>query len=182
MISRKSDRELNKAEDEEADKEGEKEKEIFSDKDAITSNEENEKLCSLKEREVDRVWRNIWPHLNCYLLPVDDYTRWFLMDEVRTYLCMFLPPFFSLFLLLFFLLSSLQSSLLLPSSIVQSVFILFFLLPNSLHFPYLFSLLFFLLFSHLLLSHSFPFPHTHSLISYLRLHLGYVCLNVLCMT
>lgn len=33
-------------------------------------------------RVVDRVWRAMWRHLNCYLLPVDDYTRWFLMDEV----------------------------------------------------------------------------------------------------
>ena len=31
---------------------------------------------------VDRVWRAMWRHLNCYVLPVDDYTRWFLMDEV----------------------------------------------------------------------------------------------------
>lgn len=30
----------------------------------------------------DSVWRAMWRHLNCYLLPVDDYTRWFLMDEV----------------------------------------------------------------------------------------------------
>lgn len=33
-------------------------------------------------RFVDRVWRAMWRHLNCYVLPVDDYTRWFLMDEV----------------------------------------------------------------------------------------------------
>ena len=32
---------------------------------------------------VDAVWRAMWPHLCCYLLPIDDYTRWFLMDEVR---------------------------------------------------------------------------------------------------
>eukprot|EP00596_Hydrurales_sp_CCMP1899_P003589 CAMPEP_0119053678 /NCGR_PEP_ID=MMETSP1177-20130426/74576_1 /TAXON_ID=2985 /ORGANISM="Ochromonas sp, Strain CCMP1899" /LENGTH=801 /DNA_ID=CAMNT_0007033687 /DNA_START=197 /DNA_END=2600 /DNA_ORIENTATION=+ len=31
---------------------------------------------------VDKLWQVIWGHLCCYLLPVDDYTRWFLMDEV----------------------------------------------------------------------------------------------------
>ena len=32
---------------------------------------------------VNRIWDNIWPHCNCYpLSQSDDYTRWFLMDEV----------------------------------------------------------------------------------------------------
>jgi hypothetical protein len=31
---------------------------------------------------VDKLWQVVWKHLCCYLLPVDDYTRWFLMDEV----------------------------------------------------------------------------------------------------
>lgn len=34
---------------------------------------------------VDAVWRAVWPHLCCYLLPIDDYTRWFLMDEVQRF-------------------------------------------------------------------------------------------------
>lgn len=33
---------------------------------------------------VDLVWRSMWPHMNCYALPGDDYTRWYLMDEVGT--------------------------------------------------------------------------------------------------
>ena len=113
MISRNSDREHSKGEDEEA--EGVREKEKDSDKDAITSKVDNERLCSLEERKVDRVWRDIWPHLNCYLLPVDDYTRWFLMDEVRT----------CLFLLLYFLLCSRHFSFLL-------LFNLFFFPPSYL--------------------------------------------------
>lgn len=34
--------------------------------------------------DVDLVWSSMWPHLNCYALPGDDYTRWYLMDEVGT--------------------------------------------------------------------------------------------------
>lgn len=33
---------------------------------------------------VDRVWKAMWPHLNCYNVPGDEYTRWYMMDEVGT--------------------------------------------------------------------------------------------------
>ena len=94
MINCKSNKEHSEADKEEAVDENENE--VSSDKDTITSNADSERLCSLEESKVDRIWRSIWPHLNCYLLPVDDYTRWFLMDEVHT--CpFFLLSFFSTF-------------------------------------------------------------------------------------
>ena len=52
---------------------------------------ENEKINKNNNKEikdissfdkVEAVWGAVWGHLCCYLLPVDDYTRWFLMDEV----------------------------------------------------------------------------------------------------
>jgi hypothetical protein len=30
----------------------------------------------------ETIWNNIWRHMSCYTLPSDDYTRWYLMDEV----------------------------------------------------------------------------------------------------
>lgn len=36
------------------------------------------------EGDVDGVWQSIWPYLNCYTLSEDDYTQWYLMDEVGT--------------------------------------------------------------------------------------------------
>ena len=57
-----------------------------SEKDRTILKPNVEKFVSLDESKVDLVWRRVWPHLNCYLLPVDDYTRWFLMDEVHNYL------------------------------------------------------------------------------------------------
>ena len=110
MINCKKNKEQPETEAEEAEEENEKE--ALSDKDMIKSNADKERLCSLEESKVDRIWRTIWPHLNCYLLPVDDYTRWFLMDEVHT--CLFLLPFFSSS----FLLSSVLPSLLLQSSLI----------------------------------------------------------------
>lgn len=34
--------------------------------------------------DVDGVWQSIWPYMNCYTLSEDDYTQWYLMDEVGT--------------------------------------------------------------------------------------------------
>jgi len=31
---------------------------------------------------IDDVWEAMWPHLNCYTVPGDEYTRWYMMDEV----------------------------------------------------------------------------------------------------
>ena len=45
-------------------------------------NENENERRTLKCNKVDAVWRSVWAHLCCYLIPVDDYTRWFLMDEV----------------------------------------------------------------------------------------------------
>lgn len=37
------------------------------------------------EGDHDKLWRALWAHLSCYVLPQsDDYTRWFLHDEVGT--------------------------------------------------------------------------------------------------
>ena len=33
---------------------------------------------------IDGVWQSIWPYMNCYSLSEDDYTQWYLMDEVGT--------------------------------------------------------------------------------------------------
>ena len=48
-------------------------------------NENENERRTLKCNKVDAVWRAVWAHLCCYLIPVDDYTRWFLMDEVSWY-------------------------------------------------------------------------------------------------
>ena len=45
-------------------------------------NENKIENSALKCNKIDVVWRAIWAHLCCYLIPIDDYTRWFLMDEV----------------------------------------------------------------------------------------------------
>ena len=31
--------------------------------------------------DVDAITSQLWKHLNCYTLPGNEYTRWFLMDE-----------------------------------------------------------------------------------------------------
>jgi hypothetical protein len=49
---------------------------------AAASQTESERETRSSDARVDAVWRAVWPHLCCYLLPIDDYTRWFLMDEV----------------------------------------------------------------------------------------------------
>jgi hypothetical protein len=49
---------------------------------AEASQSESERETRSSAARVDAVWRAVWPHLCCYLLPIDDYTRWFLMDEV----------------------------------------------------------------------------------------------------
>ena len=48
-------------------------------------NENKIENSTLKCNKIDVVWRAIWAHLCCYLIPIDDYTRWFLMDEVSWY-------------------------------------------------------------------------------------------------
>jgi hypothetical protein len=84
MLGCKSDREHAEEHSEEhSEEEAEEEEEEAVD----AKEDDSSSQCSTdesKEDLVDIVWRSVWPHLNCYLLPVDDYTRWFLMDEVRT--------------------------------------------------------------------------------------------------
>ena len=31
---------------------------------------------------VDNIWDHMWPHLNCFTLDNDEYTEWYMMDEV----------------------------------------------------------------------------------------------------
>ena len=34
--------------------------------------------------DVDRLWQSVWPHMNCYTVSEDEYTQWYVMDEVGT--------------------------------------------------------------------------------------------------
>lgn len=58
---------------------------IQSNPDLRTSTEASNGETRSSAAMVDAVWRAVWPHLCCYLLPIDDYTRWFLMDEVQRF-------------------------------------------------------------------------------------------------
>ena len=59
--------------------------EIDRNSELYQENENQNERRTLKCNKVDVVWRAVWAHLCCYLIPVDDYTRWFLMDEVSWY-------------------------------------------------------------------------------------------------
>lgn len=48
----------------------------------LSAGEDGSEEDALVDEDVSLLWDALWPHLQCYLVPEDDYTRWYMMDEV----------------------------------------------------------------------------------------------------